>query len=146
MARPGLTSAAASLISFVCMVLVGIYLLRLSVSIPAAAVAHTVTFSDAFKMTRGHALRMVGSYLLLFIPVFIAIFLLSAIGSTTAPFGGIGIGGVILFIVVAAIQLFGQLVNHMLLCVWYEKLRLRSEAMDHGPAVVAPVPGYSIQE
>ncbi|BDQ33839.1 hypothetical protein [Pseudodesulfovibrio portus] len=109
-------------------------MLRLAVMIPGAATGRVVKVKEALAMTKGHVWRMVGSLVMTILPMIVLqILFVTVLG----PSGGEAQDGgfpVLPFILLLAVACIVSLVAFVTLPVWYEKLRLRQEAMASAPS------------
>lgn len=112
------------------------YLLRMSLQFPAAAVGDKTSFKLSWRMAKGHTLRLLASMLLLSIPPMLimglAMTVLFIFGTLPAEMGQNAIPSIFMFLVATAMLMNSLLVPLVAytLCIWYEALRRRYEAMD----------------
>lgn len=115
--------------------LVGLGLMfRLGIMVPGAATGRVVKVKEALSMTKGHVWRMVGSLVMTILPVIVLQILFITVlevFSGQSQDGSISVLPVVLLTVLFGIV---SLVTFVILPVWYEKLRLRYEAMPVAPA------------
>lgn len=102
-------------------------LCRPYVMIPGAAVGVRVTVSKAFEMTKGHMWRMFASYLVLLVPGLLCM-LVAEVAEALAPDADSWILAVVV-IPVLLLCCFSYAWMGICDAVWFEKLRLRHNAM-----------------
>lgn len=122
----GVVSFLVILFIFVVNIVLFGSLMRLGIIIPGASVGHKISLSESFVMTRHHAWRMLWSYAIISIPVVVVIL---GCAVATDAIQSIWVG-----IAITSLIVIGDIVISVFLlvtlCVWYEKLRLRREAMN----------------
>jgi len=105
-----------------------ILLLRFSPLVPGVSVGELHSLAQAWRLSKGHGIRMLLSFLLLYLPVIVLFFVYTGVigivdvtvaSSFTDAYAVLG--SLLSFVV--------SLVHLLTIVVWYEKLRLRHEAV-----------------